>query len=44
MMKEVLFVVLIVVAGAAIASAIHGKQLSFSTQFSICLATSCSND
>jgi hypothetical protein len=44
MIKEVLLVVLIVVAGAAIASAIKGEKLSFSTEFSICLATSCPND
>jgi hypothetical protein len=44
MMKEVLLVALIVLAGAAIASSIKGEQLSFSTSFSICLATSCSDD
>lgn len=46
MMKEVLLVALIVVTGAAIASAIKGEQLSFSTSFSICIqgTKACSND
>jgi hypothetical protein len=41
-MKTALLVTLTVVLGLSIASAIKGEKLSF--EFSICLATSCSND